>query len=195
MILRRWSKSLSLARSWELSSASSSGVRVVGSAFQSVHFAGNQRATAIWQSHENEKDAAPPYTADRRQCPAFKGMMLAGNDHRVGNIAVMGSLWPPPSTPPAVNDFNQHQLINIIYYSITLSILYDNPKTLPLPNFLTSHFLDDVAWPLGQHEARAGDRRRLHHSRLFWVGLFMMLLAIAVYVLSDDLAWRPRLQR
>jgi hypothetical protein len=25
-------------------------------------------------------------------------MMLAGNDHRVGNIAVMGSLWPPPST-------------------------------------------------------------------------------------------------
>ena len=56
----------------------------------------NQRATAIWQSHENEKDAAPPYTADRRQCPAFKGMMLAGNDHRVGNIAVMGSLWPPP---------------------------------------------------------------------------------------------------
>jgi hypothetical protein len=24
-------------------------------------------------------------------------MMLAGNDHRVGNIAVMGSLWPPPS--------------------------------------------------------------------------------------------------
>ena len=58
----------------------------------------NQRATAIWQSHENEKDAAPPYTADRRQCPAFKGMMLAGNDHRVGNIAVMGSLWPPPLT-------------------------------------------------------------------------------------------------
>ena len=57
----------------------------------------NQRATAIWQSHENEKDAAPPYTADRRQCPAFKGMMLAGNDHRVGNIAVMDSLWPPPS--------------------------------------------------------------------------------------------------
>jgi hypothetical protein len=37
--------------------------------------------------------------------------------------------------------------------------------------------------------------RRLHHSRLFWVGLFMMLLAITIYVLSDDLAWRPRLQR
>jgi uncharacterized iron-regulated membrane protein len=39
------------------------------------------------------------------------------------------------------------------------------------------------------------DWRRLHHSRLFWVGLFMMLLAITIYVLSDDLAWRPRLQR
>jgi hypothetical protein len=26
-------------------------------------------------------------------------MMLAGNDHRVGNIAVMGSLWPPPLDP------------------------------------------------------------------------------------------------
>ena len=26
------------------------------------------------------------------------------------------------------------------------------------------------------------DWRRLHHSRLFWVGLFMMLLAITIYV-------------
>ena len=38
------------------------------------------------------------------------------------------------------------------------------------------------------------DWRRLHHSRLFWVGLFMMLLAITLYVWSDDLAWRPRLR-
>ncbi|HEY8033460.1 MAG TPA: hypothetical protein VIF02_14100 [Methylocella sp.] len=37
--------------------------------------------------------------------------------------------------------------------------------------------------------------RRLHHTRLFWVALFMMLLAITIYVLSDDLAWRPRIQR
>jgi hypothetical protein len=29
---------------------------------------------------------------------------------------------------------------------------------------------------------------------LFWVGLFMMLLAITIYVLSDDLAWRPRIK-
>jgi hypothetical protein len=36
--------------------------------------------------------------------------------------------------------------------------------------------------------------RRLHHSRLFWVGLFLMLLAITIYVGSDDLAWRPRIK-
>ena len=63
----------------------------------------NQRATAVWQSHENEKDAAPPYTTDCRQCPAFEGMMLAGNDHRVWNIAVMGSLWPLPLAVSVTN--------------------------------------------------------------------------------------------
>jgi hypothetical protein len=36
--------------------------------------------------------------------------------------------------------------------------------------------------------------RRLHHTRLFWAGLILMLLAITIYVLSDDLAWRPRLR-
>jgi hypothetical protein len=36
--------------------------------------------------------------------------------------------------------------------------------------------------------------RRLHHTRMFWVGLFLMLLAVTIYVLSDDLAWRPRLR-
>jgi hypothetical protein len=48
----------------------------------------------------------------------------------------------------------------------------------------------------GGDERRSGrpDWRRLHHSRLFWVGLFMMLLAITIYVASDDLAWRPRLR-
>jgi hypothetical protein len=44
-------------------------------------------------------------------------------------------------------------------------------------------------------ESARPDWRRLHHSRLFWVGLFMMLLAITIYVLSDDLAWRPRLRQ
>jgi hypothetical protein len=48
----------------------------------------------------------------------------------------------------------------------------------------------------GGDERRSGRQewRRLHHSRLFWVGLFMMLLAITIYVASDDLAWRPRLR-
>jgi hypothetical protein len=34
--------------------------------------------------------------------------------------------------------------------------------------------------------------KRIHHSPLFWVGVFLFLTAIAIYVLSDDLAWRPR---
>ena len=33
--------------------------------------------------------------------------------------------------------------------------------------------------------------KRIHHSRLFWVGAFFFLAAIAIYVLSDDLSWRP----
>jgi hypothetical protein len=50
------------------------------------------------------------------------------------------------------------------------------------------------------HHGAAQDRprpdwRHLHHSKLFWVGLFMMLLAITIYVLSDDLSWQPRLQK
>jgi len=35
------------------------------------------------------------------------------------------------------------------------------------------------------------DLKRIHHSPLFWLGAFFFLLAIAVYVLSDDLSWRP----
>ncbi|MGD0720107.1 MAG: hypothetical protein ABR970_03565 [Roseiarcus sp.] len=48
---------------------------------------------------------------------------------------------------------------------------------------------DDEARPAG----RRRDWRRVHHSPLFWVGVALFLLAAAVYVLSDDLAWRPRL--
>jgi hypothetical protein len=33
--------------------------------------------------------------------------------------------------------------------------------------------------------------KRIHHSRLFWVGAFLFLAAITIYVLSDDLSWRP----
>jgi hypothetical protein len=33
--------------------------------------------------------------------------------------------------------------------------------------------------------------RRIHHSPLFWLGVVLFLVAIAIYVMSDDLAWRP----
>jgi hypothetical protein len=35
------------------------------------------------------------------------------------------------------------------------------------------------------------DWRRIHHSPLFWFGFCLFLTAIAIYVLSDDLSWRP----
>jgi hypothetical protein len=40
---------------------------------------------------------------------------------------------------------------------------------------------------------RQRDWRRIHHSPLFWVGFFLLMVAIAFYVLSDDLSWRPRI--
>ena len=36
--------------------------------------------------------------------------------------------------------------------------------------------------------------RRIHHSPAFWVGLVLCLAAITIYVWSDDLSWRPRIQ-
>jgi hypothetical protein len=36
--------------------------------------------------------------------------------------------------------------------------------------------------------------RRIHHSWLFWVGVVLFLSAITIYVLSDDLSWRPRVR-
>jgi len=38
-----------------------------------------------------------------------------------------------------------------------------------------------------QHPGR--DWRRIHHSPIF--GVVMCLAAITIYVLSDDLSWRP----
>jgi hypothetical protein len=35
------------------------------------------------------------------------------------------------------------------------------------------------------------DWRRIHRSPIFWVGAAMCLAAITIYVLSDDLSWRP----
>ena len=63
----------------------------------------NERPAAIRQDHQNEKDAAPPDAADRRQRLAFEGMPLAGDRHRNRNITTMGSLWPLPSTRSTTN--------------------------------------------------------------------------------------------
>jgi hypothetical protein len=41
---------------------------------------------------------------------------------------------------------------------------------------------------------RQRDWRRIHHSPWFWVGVVLFLAAIAIYVWSDDLSWRPRVQ-
>jgi hypothetical protein len=35
------------------------------------------------------------------------------------------------------------------------------------------------------------DWRRIHHSPIFWIGIVLCLTAIMIYVLSDDLSWRP----
>ena len=34
--------------------------------------------------------------------------------------------------------------------------------------------------------------KRAHHDWRFWIGLVLMLQAITIYVLSDDLAFLPR---
>ena len=33
--------------------------------------------------------------------------------------------------------------------------------------------------------------RPIHHSPMFWIGIVMCLAAIAIYLWSDDLSWRP----
>jgi hypothetical protein len=38
---------------------------------------------------------------------------------------------------------------------------------------------------------RRRDWRRIHHSPLFWIGMMLFLAAMAIYVLSVDLSWRP----
>ena len=36
--------------------------------------------------------------------------------------------------------------------------------------------------------------RRVHHSWIFWVAVFLMLLAIVTYVMTGDLFWALRRQ-
>jgi hypothetical protein len=42
--------------------------------------------------------------------------------------------------------------------------------------------------------AEKGDWRRIHHSPMFWIGIALCLAAIAIYLWSDDLSWRPHVQ-
>jgi hypothetical protein len=41
---------------------------------------------------------------------------------------------------------------------------------------------------------RPADWRHVHHSPLFWVGAVLFLAAIAIYLGSDDLSWRPHVE-
>ena len=36
--------------------------------------------------------------------------------------------------------------------------------------------------------------KRAHRDWRMWVGVILMLTAMAIYLMTDDLAWRPRLQ-
>jgi hypothetical protein len=42
---------------------------------------------------------------------------------------------------------------------------------------------------------RRRDWRRIHHSPLFWFGACLFMAAIVVYVMSEDLSWRPRMRQ
>jgi hypothetical protein len=48
---------------------------------------------------------------------------------------------------------------------------------------------------LGEAEPAVHRRewKRIHHSPLFWFGFCLFLPAITIYVLSDDLSWRPHI--
>jgi hypothetical protein len=41
-----------------------------------------------------------------------------------------------------------------------------------------------------QHEHRPY-WKRAHHDWRFWVGLFLMLTGIMIYVMTDGFSWRP----
>jgi hypothetical protein len=57
----------------------------------------NERPAAVRQDHENEDHAASSDAVDHGERPALEGMARAGDDHRIRNLTVMGSLWPLPS--------------------------------------------------------------------------------------------------
>jgi hypothetical protein len=51
-------------------------------------------------------------------------------------------------------------------------------------------------WPAngGVHHDGRPYWKRAHHDWRFWVAVFLMFAAMMIYVMSDDLAWRPRRQ-
>ena len=65
----------------------------------------------------------------------------------------------------------------------------------------TSRRLTGRSWKriedrLNEHQThgtppKGRDWRRIHHSPMFWIGVAMCLIAIAIYVASGDLSWRP----
>ena len=42
------------------------------------------------------------------------------------------------------------------------------------------------------HRGQGPYWKRAHHDWRFWTGFVLMFAAIAIYFLSDDLAWLPR---
>jgi hypothetical protein len=54
----------------------------------------------------------------------------------------------------------------------------------------THHSRNDVP-PL----ERRRDWRRIHHSPLFWVGVLLFLLAMTIYLSTEDLSWVPFVRR
>ncbi|MGD0132821.1 MAG: hypothetical protein ABSE57_12280 [Bryobacteraceae bacterium] len=60
------------------------------------------------------------------------------------------------------------------------------------------HIVAENARQANEQAARQGASppywTRMHRDWRMWVGLVLMLAAITIYVLSEDLAWLPHLQ-
>jgi hypothetical protein len=65
------------------------------------------------------------------------------------------------------------------------------------PEHKSPHIATENARQTDEQAARQGVSpaywRRMHHDWRMWVGLVLMLAAITIYVLSQDLAWLPHL--
>jgi len=46
----------------------------------------------------------------------------------------------------------------------------------------------------GVHQGRRPYWTRAHRDWRVWVGVVLMLAAMIIYLMTDDLAWRPRIQ-